>query len=581
MVHRSFKRLLLCCFFFAAFTTVAQDWKQVYNEGLALYQNGKYPEALEKTKQAYALSKSLDPKNQVYTLQLLTSICLESNQTGEGLAMITEEENLFEKIEGATSGTFAEALRKHALLLMQKGAYAEARIKCEAALEVLKAGHQENSLNYATLLAQDGQLAALLGDLAGAKTILDQCLPKLAGFPEAGDDFVSALTVSAGIDKQLKDLPAAETKYRRLVRILEQNGLQKSAQYADATAALSTVLLQQGKATESATAIQQGNVGAGQKAAQFLKIAVDYHNLKQFDKAKDAYANAEKAAAEGHLENNTAFSIHLNFGKILVETNNLQAASVQLKKASLLGKKLYPEGSVEWVLLDFATADLNLVQHNTRMAVDLYMKAAAGAELLPSAVRKQLALHTATLLLNSYQNESAVLFLQTMGADKLDAQKAAHEQDLVVIYAQALVRSNKLTGAQAFIQEAVVLSTDGAAKTGFELALVQVLERKGEVPHALSMLKEMQIRTSLTDGQKSEVTYQIARLQQLLGQYPEAEKSYGLVIQSLSRNQAQKDPLLLQAYNSLAVLQTQLGNYDENIDMAEMLNGRLGNKGKG
>ena len=563
MFHKRLQSFLAPYLFFASFCAVAQDWKQVYNEALTLYQDQKFQEALPKVKLAYTLSKSLDPRNQAYTLQLLTSICLESNQTDEGLAWISEEENLFQKIEGAGSGPYVEAMRKHSLLLMQKGSYAESRTKCKAALSVMKANQQENTLTYATLLAQEGQLAALLGDIAGAKVILDQSLIKLTPFPEAGDDLLNALIVSAGIDRKVKDLSSAETKYRKLIEILAQNGLQKSSSYGEATAALSEILRQQGNASESAKTIQNESVSPGQKAVQFLKIAVDYHNQKQFDKARDAYKTAEQASVEGQLVNNTAFSIHLNFGKALLEMNDSLEASNQLKKASLLCQKLYPAGSSEYVLLDFAIADLNMSQANLPAAINLYMKAASGTSNLQLSTRIPLALNAATLLLNAYQSESAARFLQSMGADKVDGQSVREQHDLIAIYSQALLRCNQLTASQSLLQKALTFSTDEPTRSNFELALVQVLERKGELSRALILLNEMQRRTTVGGRQKLEGSYQIARLQQLMGHYPDAEKGYKNVILSFKNNPNYHDQLLMQSYNSLAVLQTQLGNYEE------------------
>ena len=167
MRHKG-RLLIATCLFLLAFTAASQDWKQVYNEALSLYQNQKYQEALSQGKQALALSRSLDTKSQAYTLQLLTSICLESNKVDEGLTWITEEEYLFQKIEGTGSAAYIEGLRKHSLMLLEKGSYPESREKCTTALGAMKANKQQSTLTYATMLAQGGQLAALMGDFTGA-----------------------------------------------------------------------------------------------------------------------------------------------------------------------------------------------------------------------------------------------------------------------------------------------------------------------------------------------------------------------------------------------------------------------------
>lgn len=563
MFYKRLQLFLSICLSCSALNLAAQDWKQVYNEALTLYQEQNYEEALSKANRAYTLSKSLDLKNQAYTLQLLTSICMESNRNEEGLSVINEEENLFKKIEGPGSMTYAEALRKHSLMLLQKGTYAGALEKCRAAMDILQSNQQEKSLTYATLLAEEGQLLALLGDLTQAKKILDQSLVKLATFPEAGEDFLNVLTAAAGVDKKMKDFPSAEKKYKKILGVLEQNGLQKTAPYGEAQTALAEILLLQSNTTESANANQNESVGAELKASQFLKIAVDYHNHRLLDKALEAYQSAEKAAVDGKLENNTAFSIYLNYGKARLEMNELTAAASQFQQASLLCNKLYPAGAPEYVLMDFVWGDLNMAQDRISPAVELYMKAAKEAGNLPPFTRKQLALKTAAQLLNAYQSEGAVNFLLLLDAGEVNAKSVLEQPELIAIYSEALLRSNQLINSQSLLQKALTFSGEGPVRTNFELDLIQVLERKGELPRALALLIDMQRKPSLGEDQKLEVMYQKARIQQLMGQYQEAEKGYRNVISILSKKRDYQDQLQMQCYNSLAVLQTQLGNYDE------------------
>jgi hypothetical protein len=118
--------------------SVAQDWKGAYDQAVNQYQSEQYVDALANAQKAYTASKTLDSKNQAYTIQLITVICLDSNQPDEGLKWITEEVALFSKLEGNSSKPYAEALRKHALFLQQKNKPKEAEAKCKEALTALE-----------------------------------------------------------------------------------------------------------------------------------------------------------------------------------------------------------------------------------------------------------------------------------------------------------------------------------------------------------------------------------------------------------------------------------------------------------
>ncbi len=70
---------------FGPVLAVGQDWKGFYDQAVQAYQSKHYPEALTHAEDAYRLSKDLDVKNQAFSLQLLSAICLEIPDYTKGL----------------------------------------------------------------------------------------------------------------------------------------------------------------------------------------------------------------------------------------------------------------------------------------------------------------------------------------------------------------------------------------------------------------------------------------------------------------------------------------------------------------
>src|SRR6478735_9207630 len=105
----------------------AQDWKSLYDQAVSDYQSQRYTEALSNAEKAFDLSKTLDLKNQAFSLQLLTAICLEAQDYKKGLSYSAPELSLFSQTEGKKSKHYAEALVKKAEMNQALSNWAEAK----------------------------------------------------------------------------------------------------------------------------------------------------------------------------------------------------------------------------------------------------------------------------------------------------------------------------------------------------------------------------------------------------------------------------------------------------------------------
>src|SRR5690349_12133455 len=118
-------RWTLLFFMLASHYCFAQDWQLTYDKARNAFQQEKFQEAVEAAEQAYKISQSLDPKNQAYSLQILTASCVQSDLFEKGLSFIDLEINHFKRLEEGGKN-FREALAKKAKLLTAASRASEA-----------------------------------------------------------------------------------------------------------------------------------------------------------------------------------------------------------------------------------------------------------------------------------------------------------------------------------------------------------------------------------------------------------------------------------------------------------------------
>src|SRR5690349_5507065 len=100
-----FPTLVVAGLLFSVICASGQDWKTQYDQAIRQYQEGQYDQALGSAKEAYKSSAKLDLKNQAYTVQLITVICLDAGKADEGIEWITKETELFAQVDGTSSKT--------------------------------------------------------------------------------------------------------------------------------------------------------------------------------------------------------------------------------------------------------------------------------------------------------------------------------------------------------------------------------------------------------------------------------------------------------------------------------------------
>ena len=89
------------------------------------------------------------------------------------------------------------------------------------------------------------------------------------------------------------------------------------------------------------------------------------------------------------------------------------------------------------------------------------------------------------------------------------------------------------------------------------------LEHKGEWKKALQLLLAVDLIPTLPPAIRAENSFQMARLNQQLGNYKESEKNFRSSIDAYKQLDPPQPESLLRVYNSLAILYMHLGNYAE------------------
>lgn len=507
-------------------TVFSQDWKSHYDEAVKLYQEGNYTGSLASAKLAYPLAKNLDQKSIAYTLQLITANYLQAELPDDGIQYAKEEIDAFRVLEGPQSKSYAEALKKEILLLQQAGKLNEAQIKTNPALTTFKTLYGESSYPYAALLAIAGQLSIFNKQTELAKQQLYASLALLEKIPEAGEDYLNTLSISAGLDRQTKDANSAEVKYKKLIQLLEQNDLRDASLYSDAKKNLSELILLKNNVDEVATELSTTSAAASLQAQAYLKLAIDSQQKNDVVNAFKNYTLAKEIVGQKALADNTAFSVYVNAARFELDQKKYDQSLEDLTKSKSLSQILFVENSIENQIVESTEADLLLETGKIVEATKKYETVASAPQTNSGILPISFALASAKRLLNYNHPETATLLLQPIISGTFFKSLSNKDQlSSSLLYNECLIRNNQIDAAISNLTVAIRNSSDPEDKAHYQLKLSEALISKGAWNESLTVLNNNPIQAQNTTL-NVEWRYQMARLQQLLGLYKEAEANY-------------------------------------------------------
>jgi CHAT domain-containing protein len=560
MIYRRAIYLTLLFAFFCL-SALAQEWKAHYDQAIQAYQKQEYTIALSSAEVAY--TKSTDIKNKAYTVQLITAVCLETEQVDKGARLIEEEIQLFEQIEGNTSKSYVEALKKQVTLLEMSNQLKPALQKVSALIPIIEKVYGATQYEYYAALLRQSNINIMLENYAVAKEPLNKCLTEFSKNTETAEDYFTALFLSALVDKKLNDVVSSEKKIREYISIADTNNLQGIPEYAQAKTLLSQIILGKNKQGGATAEVLSDNAVSSHQRAQYLfNIAQGFQQESKLDSALRYYSLCEKVIRESSLETNTAFSTFINLATVLILTKNFSEAEKKISMAKVLASKLYSEKSTEFGYLYKEEGDLFLARGQVSLAEEKYILACDLTKAIPIQAQAQLIKNITKKLLNTNSLQTALKIIAPLANQALAIQ-ALNEQeqlDIANLYGSLLIY-NQDKNTESYLTQQIASVKNAQGKGSLQVLLASHWQALGEGQRAAKLLKEVINRQPINTKVYSDAVYQLARVQQRLGQFKEAELNYTVAIKSYKISPQLFHDELSHTYNSLATFYITLGNY--------------------
>ncbi|MEJ0054245.1 MAG: CHAT domain-containing protein [Bacteroidota bacterium] len=548
----------ICFFFLLPFSCFAQDWKGNYEKAIQEYQSQNFPEAMKSASAALEISRSMDAKNQAFSLQLLTVICIEAGDFRTGLPFSEEEVKLFATSEGTKSKRYTEAIDKRARINQALSNWAAAQVDYKELSDLLAA---EGGIPYFKALSSYGQVLLALNSNDLAKKNLEVAVNGLKLFPEENEEYLYALYYAGNACSKSSDNAGAEERLKLFISLVEKNKLQSWPEYTEARTQLIQLLDRGGDSAGALKLAGQGSVGEEQKARQYLKAALDSQN-EQPAKARDFFKLAEESLEKGHWESSTGFSVAQSYARFLLANKEYQASTEELAKAKSIAEKIFKPGSVESGYVMELEADLKMAKGNVDGALEDFILSFKNFSSLSSDVRATHQISASAKFLNANRPDLAKKLIEPFATDYTLLSQLSEKNQLEVssIYVNALLGLNQTEAGIQHLTRHEGLSTIPALQVALSRKLAEVYSDAGDWKKAEDLLKKAVEKTPAQALQWAESNYQLARLLQRMGKFSEAETRYKQAIETFSKL---KSPEINQALNSLATFYITLGNYLE------------------
>jgi CHAT domain-containing protein/Tfp pilus assembly protein PilF len=551
ILMRLLKLHLILFLTFTCHSSIAQDWKTLYDQSKRAYDASQFDEALANGEKALALAKNTDAKTTAHTLQLLTSICLQGLMQDKGLLFSREETKMFLELEGENSKHYYEAVQKQSKFFHQAGelqSAVEKNVLLDAlAVKIYGAESREyyiSRFNHAQLLMQ-------LNLFAPSQALWNTCLEKLKQFPESREDYFYGLFYAAYVDYKMNAWQDAIHRWTAFISLADQNSLQTLDEYKDAKAFLSE-LKSKGLTIDSPAASD------GKSIQQHLASALAYQNEKQWVAATQEYTLAEKNITPENLFSNTVFSCYLNYARLLYQQGKPEQANLKLNESKKVAQKLFQPGSSEYGYIHYLEAELKLAQGNYSDARQLYLSAFSELKSVTPEIQVIYLTNAGRMMLSVDQPQFALELMQPFVQSGGNPATDKHQFDLITTYCEVLEQLNQYDKASNYLNEKIAQCSP-AIKVRLQIRLAEILKESGSWAEASNVLYVILKSTGLPEETKAEAAYQLARTQHQLAQYVDAEKNYlsalGFYNQVRSENGQQVS-------NSLATLYIQLGNFE-------------------
>lgn len=588
--------------FMTAFPGHAQSWQQAYNSALQAYNDGDYQAAHSFGEKALSSAASMDEK--LYTLKLLSATCNESGNFAQGLNYGAEEINIC-KSNNVPDSVYVNSLNTYVNNYLGMGNYAEALPYQNELVEISTKIYPANDLGLNQYKSDLGYSLLMLERLDEAIQLLADASNQLAGIDGGAEDFLyNQLSIGQAYYKKGEQLSAMST-LQNLKEILESNGLDGYQIYAEANENLGLVQYTMANFTGAQASFELASskytaLGFTSEDLKMLndQLAVVYTKNNELDKADSLAAMYGKEAINENLMINQIIQAYNRYaaGEYIQAKQIVQKVLEQLNDES--DKELLAESLMLMTRIDFGlgvevsaddiTRSIGLFEQfgskgkqaeamlvkakveqsngNYEIAVqDLEESRKISNELTEEYYLKY---SIYTDLLDIYiqgrqLTEADRVYKQVQSVQALEGSE--FNSKLPVTYAILLQVAGYNLQARDVLEDAIN-GTNYPELLSYQRALAKVYLDLGMARESLALYQKIDTYYSEKGENKSadygENLAQMGRVNVILGDYGKAEGFYANGIKILEANQDSPSSTFASIYNSYAIFQQTIGNFD-------------------
>jgi CHAT domain-containing protein/Tfp pilus assembly protein PilF len=551
---RKFLPIFLILLGILPYAVIAQDWKTHYDEAVNAYRGEQYPDALRSAELAY--TKATDKKSKAYALQLVTAISLETEQYERSLQLIDEEITLFLDTEGSSSKNYSEALKKQVRLLEAKNDLSAALQKIQILIATNERIYGTNHVEFSKVLLYQATLLLQKGSYEDAQKILQRCSENLKIQPDAIGDYLTTLYLAGVVDTKLNAEALAHGKFEQYLRLAEKHSLQNTEEYQQVKSLYRGPLNNERQSSSKAS-----NSQAVELSQRYLAQGLRQHEQMRLDSAIVNYIHCEKIIVEEGLKNKTAFSLYINYASALISEREIPNAQSKLDQARAIGTSLFATGDVEFGHLRKVEAELLLTQGRKQEAGEKYLQALNLFKPLQPANKVLIVKSIVTKLLNANSQSFARQVIEWLDLETLKSLPEQEQTDITILYT-ATFDSHEDQQAIHHLTAQLDKTGEPENKARLQINLAALYVQTGEINRAVKLLQDVMRLQKISMKQHADAAFQLARIQQHMGQFSEAERSYETAIKAYGTAGSKYHNELEEASNSLATFYLTLGNYD-------------------
>ncbi|NNE43125.1 MAG: tetratricopeptide repeat protein [Gemmatimonadetes bacterium] len=270
--------------------------------------------------------------------QAFAQVAHEMDRFQEADSLLTQSLADTRVMYGDRNLNVAIGLSNQSHLRLQLGDYESAEQMAREAVEICAASVGTDSPHYASALAKRGAALHRLGRLEEAREVLTEAGRVLDGLPDPGTVFSSVLSNLGSVLRDLGELEAAETCFRRDLALARERGAELAVPLNNLAAALRS----QRKYREAEKYFRESlDVTVAQLGEQSMQAATVRQNLAGMltdagrpedgdPLFREAVATFRTILPEGHP---TAAVVQANYGECLLRQGRLDEARETLSSA--------------------------------------------------------------------------------------------------------------------------------------------------------------------------------------------------------------------------------------------------------